>query len=151
MDLFGSKMLKAEHQGPFAVPGTLHGWAGWWSHWEEGLSLVFQSHSGSHCDYWGPHSRKCLSCLWKGVTKIELPAASWWLCPQRMCWVERGPQGSWSPALGTLGGISFLSAPWDIHSLGYCYNFCSFKSFSTCFHPSSVLWALFIPLSLKNV
>lgn len=98
MDLFGSKMLKAEHQGPLAVPGTLHGWVGWWSHWEEGLSLVFQSHSGSHCDYWGPHSRKCLSCLWKGVTEIELPAASWWLCPQRMCWVERGPQGSWSPA-----------------------------------------------------
>lgn len=28
MDLFGSKMLKADHQGPVAVPDTLRGWVG---------------------------------------------------------------------------------------------------------------------------
>lgn len=70
----------------------------WWSHRGEGLSLVFQSHCGSHCGSWGPHSRKLSSWLRKGVTETtELPAASWWLFPQRISWAEGGPQGSSSP------------------------------------------------------
>lgn len=73
---------------------------------------------------WGPHSRKCLLCLWKGVTKtIELPAASWWLCPQTMSWVERGPQGS-SPTQWDLFPFCTLT-----HSLtGILLQFLLFQS-----------------------
>lgn len=50
-----------------------------------------------------------------------------------------------------VGSLSFLLSGtfshWDIAAI---FTLCRSKCFSTCFHPSSVLWS-FIPLSLKNV
>lgn len=108
----GQKCLKLSTRGQLlfqirSVVGLV-----WWSHWGEGLSLVFQSHCGSHCGYWGPLSRKCSSWLWKGVTETtELPAAPWWLFPQSISWVEGGPQGSSSPTQWDLFAFCSLGHP----------------------------------------
>lgn len=133
----GQKCLKLNTRGQLLL--QIHSMVGliWWSHWGEGLSLVFQSHSGSHCGSWGPHSRKCSSWLWKSVTRtMELPEASWWLCPQRTSWAERGPQGSSSAQWDLYFLLPGASSQWDIAAI---FALCLSKSFSTCFHPSSGL------------
>lgn len=122
----------------------------WWSHRGEGLSLIFQS---LWISLWflGSTLQKIVllvkeGCDWNhGASSSILMAFSSenilsWRRPTRI--IKSNSAGSFCLLLpGTSGH-------WDIAAI---FALCLSKPFSSCFHPSSVLRALFILLSLKNV
>lgn len=146
IDLFGSKMLKAELQGPVAVADMVG--LVWWSHWEESLSLVFQSHLDLTVVP-GVHTPE----------NVPLGYGRVWLEPRSFQQHLDGFVLREYPELKEahknhqvqLSGISLLSAPWGIQSLGYHCYFCSLPFRTLVFtHPlfsglclSPLVWKMY--------